>query len=248
MEFSETLTANQRIIYNILKEFVRKNPQFTIDNIFLACKRKSSLPPNEIGIILDAFIRKKVIVPGSRLTRATVLDHERRAQIYRFIMANPGVNFSQIVTHFAIGNHSGFLHLSLLEKFNLIRKRKFKIYSLYFPQRFPRTKEVLFFFLRNPNILMLFQCLSYKPLGPYALSKLISVHYSTVRYYFNDLIQYNLIIKDRNLYSPNPDHLAFLDDYFDLSPPPDLQAKIDQHLAKKSYSTLPKDQSEATLP
>ena len=233
MDFIETLTENQKIIYAIAQEVLRKSPRFTIEDLFTACKRKSELSERVISTILDQLLRKKVFVPGSRLTRGTILKNERRAKIYQYITANPGLNFNQIVTQFKMGRHVGYLHLTMLEKFDLIRKRPFKIYHLYFHHTFPEEKELLMFFLRNENVLKLYRCLRYHPLNPHALSKIVKLHHSTVQYYLSELREHDIVVSDANLYNINPEHLDFLEQYYNLTPPPQMVRLIEEYLARK---------------
>ncbi len=233
MDFIETLTENQKIIYAIAKEVLRKTPRFTIEELYTACRRKSELSGRVVSTILDQFLRKKVFVPGSRLTRGTVLKNERRAKIYQFIAANPGLNFNQIVSHFKIGRHVGYLHLTMLEKFDLVRKRPFKIYHLYFPHTFPEEKDLIMFFLRNKNVLKLYQYLRYHPLNPHALSQMVKLHHSTVQYYLAELQEHDIVVSDANLYDINPEHLEFLEQYFNLTLPAQMTRRIEEYLARK---------------
>jgi len=248
VQFTETLTANQKVIYKIIRDFVYKKPQFTIDELFLTCKRNSDLTTDTIALTIDNFIRKKIIVPGSRLTSETVLTNERRAKMYRYIEANPGVNFNQIVTYFNIGNQVGYLHLVLLEKFGLIRKRKFKIFNLYFPHIFPHAKEVQVFLLRNPNILKIYQCLKYHPLNPHVIAKILEINYTTVRYHIDEMCRHSILIKDSNIFSLNPVQLVFLEKYFTVNLPQKQQDKIDQYLDKNQFPELSKQNTESIQP
>ncbi len=232
MDFKETLTENQKIIYEIIKNFLRKTPHFTIDELFSICKKKSELSDNVISIILDKFIRKKVFIPGSLLIKETVLKNERRAEIYQYISTNPGLNFNQIIKYFKIGTHVGYLHLAILKKFGFIREQKFKIYNLYFHKDFPKDKEMIIFFLRNPNILNMYRCLKYHPLNSNALSKILGLHYSTVQYHLKQLIQYQIIVQNSMIYEINPEHSDFLERYYNLTIPQDFKDLIEVYLLK----------------
>ncbi len=202
-----------------------------MDELYITCKHQSTLSDEAIIRILESFIHKKIIVAGSRLTREKVLEYSRRAQIYNFIKDNPAINFSGIVSHFSIGNHVGYMHLLMLQKFDFIRIRKYKIYNLYFPQTFPTAKEIQTFLLRNPNILKIYQCLKYHPLNPNALSNVTDLNYSTVRYHLDEMALQGLLIEKPNKgYVIDETQLEFLANYFNFTISKELRQKIEHYI------------------
>ena len=240
MELEETLTENQKRIYEIAKEYLRKNPHFTFNELLSVSKRASKLPDKEIMNILGNFIRKKVFVPGSRLTRETILKNETRNQICDYIFQNPGIHFTQILTHFKIGPYAGRWHLEMLKKFGFVRDQKFAKYKVYFHEEFPQDKELLVFSLRNPNVLKIFSILKYQSLNPANLSKVLELHHSTIQYHL-DKLRKNKLVKANpdNVYSINTEFLYFLEKYYNFTLSSELNEKLAEFIEVKKPAAPP---------
>lgn len=239
MDFLNTFTEDQKGIYEVAKTYLQKNPHFTIDELFSVCKKKTKVPDNKVMAILEEFVWNKIFVPGSRLTRETVLNNEKRDELFQLISKNPGLNFNQIIKRSKLGSYMGSWHLELLKKFEIIKERKFMIYNLYFPQNFPEDKEITIFFLRNPNILKIYVCLKYSPLNPNILSKILDLHYSTIQYHLRNLQKHEIILNNEdNCYSINPKHVNFLAKYYDLNIPDGFKTRIERYLKKKKSNSI----------
>ncbi|MDD1776760.1 MAG: ArsR family transcriptional regulator, partial [Candidatus Helarchaeota archaeon] len=243
MTQEETFTENQRIIYEIAREYLQKHPNFTKDELFSVCKRTSKLPDNEILNILDTFIHKKVFIMGSRLTSENVLKNEIRNQICDFITKNPGMNFTQILTKYRIGPYEGRWHLEMLKKFGLIREQKFEKYSSYFHKNFPQDKDLIVFTLRNTNAFKIYSCLKDQPFKVTDLSTILELHHSTIQYHLQKLQKVNLIkINPDNLYSINTEVLRFLEQYYSFALAPELRIKIDSYQATRKVGSGPTEE------
>lgn len=227
MQPEDTFTENQRIIYEIAKEYIRKNPHFTINEIFSFAKRVSKLSADEIMKILNNFIKKKVIIPGSRLTRDSLLQNETRKRIYDYISDNPGTNFTQMITYIDIGPYAGRWHLEMLKRFGFIREQNFAKYKIYYREDFPKDKELIIFTLRNPKIFKIYSVLKNQPLKPNDLSVILDFPYSTTQYQLKKLQQNKLVkVNPDNMYSINTELFYFLQQYFDFTLSPELTKKL----------------------
>ncbi len=234
MTFLNELTEFQRKIYQIAKDYLQKYPNFTLNELFLACKRDNSLSDSEIYRIIETFIEKKIFVPGSRLTKDNILKNELRYKLYQLISKNPGINFSQIINHFKIGPNSGSWHLEMLKKFGLICERKFANYKIYFHQFFPEEKQLPIFLLRNPNSFNIYLCLKNQYCSISDLAKILDLHYSTVQYHVDKLHKSDLIIStDNKTYTTNPEFDKFLIRYYDFSLPPELENAIELYISER---------------
>jgi predicted transcriptional regulator len=248
MKQEETFTENQRIIYEIAKEYLQKHPNFAKDELFAVCKRTSKLPDKEIMTILDYFIHKKVFVAGSRLTSENVLRNEIRNQICDFITKNPGINFTQILTKYRIGPYEGRWHLEMLKKFGFIREQKFEKYSSYFHKNFPQDKDLIVFILRNANAVKIYSCLKDQPFKLTDLSNILELHHSTIQYYLQKLQKVNLIKSNpENLYSINTEFLPFLEQYYSFTLAPELHTKIDTYQATRKVAAGPAEEAIQVL-
>ena len=239
----DTFTENQRKIYKIAKDYLQKNPHFTINELILVCKKNSNLPKNEISKILEKFIRKKIFVPGSRLTSETVLKNKTRLQIYNYLSVNPGLNFNQILNLFKIGPFAGHWHLEMLKKFGFIKERKFAIYKVFFHKDIPADKELIIFLLRNPNVFNIYLCLIKNPCTPNDLSKILDLHYSTIQYHLKKMQHNKLIIaNDDKTYSINSGFQDFLTQHYDWTVPRELNKKIEEYIEPKRPVPSPQEE------
>jgi DNA-binding transcriptional ArsR family regulator len=230
MKHKDTFTENQRIIYEIAKEYLQKHPHFTKDELITVCKRASKLPDKEITMILEYFIHKKVFVAGSRLTSENVLKNEIRNQMCDYISKNPGTNFTQILNYYKIGPYEARWHLEMLKRFELIREQKFEKYSVYFHKNFPSDKDLIVFTLRNANVFRIYLCLKDQPFKVTDLSKILELHHSTVQYHLQKLQKVNLSkVNPDNLYSINTEFLHFLEQYYSFALIPELRTKINAY-------------------
>ncbi|TFF85936.1 MAG: hypothetical protein EU551_02935, partial [Promethearchaeota archaeon] len=98
----------QKKIYDILRDFVVKKPHFTIYELFMECTRKSNLDDEEIKKSIEKFIKKKIIIPGSRLTNDKILENKTRSEIFDLISTKPGLHFNYIINQINIGVHAGY--------------------------------------------------------------------------------------------------------------------------------------------
>ncbi len=240
MKKEDFLTENQRKIYEIARNYLQKKPNFTINDLLSVCSKESWLSDEEILKILNRFIKKKVIVPGSRLTRETVLKNETRNNLYQFISENPGYNITRILTHFKVGPYTGRWHLEILKKFGFIKEVKFSIYKIFYHINFPKDKEILVFLIRNKNSFHIYLSLINNTLNPTQLSKILNLHYTTIQFHLKKMLQSKLVIEiDYNTFSVNTDFLSFLGQYYDLNVPLELSQKISKHIEVKKPIILP---------
>jgi predicted transcriptional regulator len=227
MKIEESFTENQRKIYEIAKEYLKKNPHFTYDELLSVCRRASKLPDKDVMKILSHFIRKKIFVPGSRLTRETVLKNEKRTEVYDLISKNPGLHFTEILNRAKIGPYAGRWHLEMLKKFGLIREQKITRYKAYFSEEFPKDMQPIVFALRHPTVLKIYLCLKNYPFTVTDLSKILDLHHSTIQYQLKKLVENDMVRVDADdQYTVNTEFLYFIGQFYDLILSPELSRKI----------------------
>jgi len=234
VDFKETLTPNQQKVYEIVKDYLTKNPFFTINDLYRICKKQTKIPGTEIHSILTGFVYKNIIVDGSKLTKDTVLKSPIRREIYTFISKNPALNFTQILKQFNLGSYAARWHLEMLRKFGFIRQKKIKIYNVYFSTDFPANKETIIYSLRNRNALKIYLCLQYAPLNSNNIAQILNLNYSTIQYHIKDLLENELIIVyENNKFTANPDFTDFIKQYYDLTMSQELMQICDDFSAEK---------------
>lgn len=229
MDVLDTFTDKQRIIYEITKKYLQKYPHFSIEGLYGFCKRNCKLTDDEIIQIIQSFLRKKVFIPGTRLTKENILRNEKRSEILEFISANPGMKFTQIIKYHRIGPHAGRWHIEVLKKFGFITERKFTIFKVYFQINFPNDKEPIVSILRNPNTLKIYSILKEYSFNPNDLSKILDLHHSTIQYHLDRMLDCQIVrVDESNYYTTNPNFHEFLERYYDLAIPLELQDKISE--------------------
>jgi predicted transcriptional regulator len=131
----------EEIVFNAVQDYLNENKIVEKNNLVNYIKSyfsKIAININEEGIVknLESLIEKKRIVEGSKLTRNTVLQNEKRKKIYDCIVDNPGMYFSKILKNMNLSNHVVYWHVNILLKFNLIKTTEIQNRDIYFNSDF----------------------------------------------------------------------------------------------------------------
>ncbi len=198
------LVEDEKTILNIVHDYLNKNRQFTFEEIIPYINsriRLSSINISNEGVrkILMSLTNKRLIVEGSKLTKAEILNNEKRNEIYDFILKNPGTYFNRILHELNYGNHIIVWHLSMLLKFNFISKEILENHEIYFDTTTEfKDKKAKYFttkvksqkiinFMKNDNL----GCSKTK------LSHELNMHMNTLAKYLNLLEKYGVIVKKK---------------------------------------------------
>ncbi len=100
----KTSSNNETIVLNIVREYLSKKPFFSMKNIveFInnRVRHNPDINKNRIELIIKSLIKKRVIIPGTKLMKQDILHHSSRNEIYKYIKQNPGRNINEIMkTH-----------------------------------------------------------------------------------------------------------------------------------------------------
>jgi DNA-binding MarR family transcriptional regulator len=82
-----------------------------------------------------------VIPLYSKIEREKVLDHYLRNQIYKYIQANPGSSFSDIMKDVGVKNGVLVHHLTTLEREDLVKSNRDGMYRRFYPEGVMITKK-----------------------------------------------------------------------------------------------------------
>ncbi|MFX1589426.1 MAG: hypothetical protein ACFFC1_14835, partial [Promethearchaeota archaeon] len=93
---------------------------------------------NMIEKIIKKLIKKRILIPGTKLMRNNIIEHPIRNEIYNYIKKNPS-NINEIMRAINIGSNQALWHLSCLEKFQFTRSRKIE------------NQRIIFHFESNPE-------------------------------------------------------------------------------------------------
>lgn len=135
--------TEEDIVFNAVQDYLNENRVLEKNNLVNYLKSyfsKISVNINEEGIIknIESLIKKNRIVEGSKLTKKTIMNNEKRKIVYEFIENHPGTYFNEIVKKIKSSNHVIYWHLNLLIKFNLIRSCEIQNHEIYFTSSLER--------------------------------------------------------------------------------------------------------------
>ena len=125
----------QSIVLDLVEEFLIKKTFFSINEIIDFINNRLRLNPdinrNKIEMIIKSLIKKKIIIPGTKLMKNNIIENPVRNEIFNYIKKNPS-NINEIMKALNIGSNHALWHLSCLEKFQFIRSRKINNQRLFF--------------------------------------------------------------------------------------------------------------------
>lgn len=190
----------EKRIYELAKEYLKKKPLFHLDEIidFMVNRLNSNDNFNrrKINKLIKALIKKKRLVPGSKLVRDDILEVQKRVEILDFITAMPGTYIKEIMDYNEVGANQAIWHLKYLEKFGFIRSKKFGNQKAYFKANFREEYDEIFFYLRNSKVKKIINLLKEtEAINPTEISDRLSIHYNTIRKYLNILKKFNLLVE-----------------------------------------------------
>jgi len=192
------LTDEEDLVFEFVKDYLKKKPLFSIEEIsdFIAnrLKKNKEFNRNKILLLLKTFMRKKLILPGSKLVKADILNVPKRVEILDLITAMPGTTAQEIMEFNQIGSNHAVWHLKYLEKFDFIRSKKIRNQKAYFKAEFEEKYDEIFFYLRNTKVKKIIKLLKEQTsVNPTEISKKLNIHYNTIKKYLHILMKFNLL-------------------------------------------------------
>ena len=142
----------QSIVCDLIKEYLKKKPFFSIEDIvvFIANRVRSNpnLNRNSIELIIKNLIKKRIIIPGTKLMKNNIIEHPIRNEIFNFIKKNPS-NINDIMKAINIGSNQALWHLSVLEKFRFTRSKKIDNQRMIFEYESNSDLDELYYYLKQ---------------------------------------------------------------------------------------------------
>ena len=149
MSYPDTL---QSIVCNLIKEYLKRKPFFSIEDIVVyinnRVKSNPDLNKNSIERIIKKLIKKRILVPGTKLMKNNIIEHPIRNEIYNFIKKHPA-NINEIMKAINIGSNQALWHLSCLEKFRFTRSKKIDNQRIIFQYESNPKHDELFYYLNQ---------------------------------------------------------------------------------------------------
>jgi len=142
----------QSIVCNLIKEYLKKKPFFSIEDIvvFIANRVRANpnLNRNSIEIIIKKLIKKRILIPGTKLMKNNIIEHPVRNEIYNYIRKNPS-NVNDIMKAINIGSNQALWHLSCLEKFRFTRSKKIENQRIIFEYESNSDLDEHYYYLKQ---------------------------------------------------------------------------------------------------
>ncbi len=198
------LVEEEKIILDIVHDYLNKNRQFTFEEILPYINsriRLSSINISNEGVrkILISLTNKKLIVEGSKLIKGEILNNEKRKEIYEFIIKNPGTYFNKILHELNYGNHIVVWHLSMLLKFDFISKKILENHEIYFDATTEIEDISSTYFTTKEKSQKIISFMKKDNLGitKTNLSQKLKMHMNTLAKYLILLEKYDVIVKKK---------------------------------------------------
>jgi len=146
----------QQLLQIAEENLIRKNKVLSTDRLYQQAKSRLKRPRNELIATIQWIFEQKIMVEGSKLTKALLLKNQNRRVIYEYIKEHLAVNFSSIrsdlssrITNKIESPGQIVWHLQMLLKYGYIQRLKFKNYSLFSPAELNSDLIILIFLLKD---------------------------------------------------------------------------------------------------
>ena len=196
----EELAETEKIILEIVREYLDKNRQFNLGDIipFISSRlRATQLNLNYRGIkgILKSLLDKKFLIEGSKLSHRDILENEKRKVIYEYILNHPGTYFNKIVSDLDFSNHVVVWHLSMLLKFNFIKKTIIEGHETYSDLKISDIKTHFHYVVSKKKSKLIINYLERNYLGvtKTELASKLKIHINTISKFLEKLQELNII-------------------------------------------------------
>jgi predicted transcriptional regulator len=187
----------ESIVLGLVKEYLAKKTFFSIIDIidFISYRVKTSdLNRNKIELIIKNLIKKRIIIPGTKLMKNNIIENPKRNEIYNYIKKNPS-NINEIMRALKIGSNQALWHLSCLEKFEFVRSKKLNNHRIFFKFDSNPKLDKFYHYMNKDIVLKIieFMLKEDKPLKITEIAKGTKKNHSTIKKYINILENLELV-------------------------------------------------------
>jgi len=193
----------QSIVCNLIKEYLKKKPFFSIKDIVEYVNNRVRLNPNinrnSIEIIIKDLIKKRILIPGTKLMKNNIIEHPIRNEIYNYIRKNPS-NVNDIMKAINIGSNQALWHLSCLEKFRFTRSKKIENQRIIFDYESNSDLDELYYYFKQDIVREIITLLKDENTS-YKITEIavkLNRNYNTVKKYLEILRNLNLITIEKD--------------------------------------------------
>ncbi|MHA2283392.1 MAG: hypothetical protein ACXAC5_21335 [Promethearchaeota archaeon] len=188
----------ETIVIGLVKEYLTKKTFFSINDIIEFISNRVKLHPTlnrgGIELIIKSLIKKKTIIPGTRLMKNNIIENPKRNEIYNFIKKNPS-NINDIMKTLKIGSNQALWHLSCLEKFEFVRSEKLNNHRIFFKFDSNPKLDKYYFYLNKKIVqnIVEFMTKEDKALKITEIAKSMKKNHTTIKKYINILKSLKLV-------------------------------------------------------
>lgn len=193
----------QSIVCNIIKEYLKKKPFFSIEDIvtFISYRVRANpnLNRNSIELIIKNLIKKRILIPGTKLMKNNIIEHPIRNEIYNYIKKRPS-NINEIMKAINIGSNQALWHLSTLEKFRFTRSKKIDNQRMIFEYESDSDLDELYYYLKQDIVRDIVKLLK-KDRNAFKITEIaanLKRNYNTVKKYLEILRNLKIIKIEKN--------------------------------------------------
>ena len=186
------------LVLGLIKEYLHKKPFFSIENIVTYINNRTRAKPyvnkNQIEKIIKGLIKKRRIIPGTKLMKNNIIEHPIRNEIFNFVKKNPS-NINEIMRALNIGSNQALWHLSCLEKFQFTRSRDIENQRIIFLYESDPEFDEIYFYLNQDIVKQIINLLKIEKetLKISDISNQLKKNYNTVKKYLQILKRLKII-------------------------------------------------------
>ena len=200
----------ESVVLELVEEYLMKKTFFSIREIISFINNRVRYNPNinenRIELILKDLIKRRIIIPGTKLMKNNIIEHPKRNEIFNFIKKNPS-NINKIMKTLKIGSNQALWHLSCLEKFQFIRSKQINNHRMFFKIDSDPKLDPFYYYLKKKIVknIIEFMKTEDKALKITEIATNLKKNHSTVKKYIDILTDLKLIKiekeKNRNLFT-----------------------------------------------
>ena len=199
----------ESVVLELVEEYLTKKTYFSIRDIISYINNRVRYNPNinenRIELILKDLIKRRVIIPGTRLMKNNIIEHPKRNEIFNYIKKNPS-NINEIMRALNIGSNQVLWHLSCLEKFQFIRSKQINNQKIFFKFDSNPKLDPLYYYLKKEIVQKIINFIK-KENKAFKITEIatgLKKNHSTIKKYLYILIDLELIKiekeKNRNIF------------------------------------------------
>ncbi len=197
---STLLSDNERLVYNVVKEYLDYNRVFNIEKLVSFVKtrfRGASININNEGIesLLRSLVFKRILVEGSKLTQDRVLNNENRNLIHEYICQYPGIHLKKIINELNLSVNVVVWHVTILENFNYINNARIENRIIFYSSDLKFNQVMLYYFTSNEHGKKILDYFKYNNHGitKNELSTALNMHHNTVVKFLDSLEECEIV-------------------------------------------------------